>query len=174
MAQDELDRLFGIRKAKSDKKMTAQPKTPRQPPSVTRQLLQWLLQYPQLAATLQLPDSSQEEVGAISAVRQFCLDCDTPPSLGQIIESVRGSAAEQLVRQTARLLLEEAPALSEDEAAQEMASLVERLQAKLRSDQLEYLQRKAQQSGLSAEEKKQMLRCIYHYYHKWTKNRNTI
>ena len=160
VAQDELDRLFGIRKAKSDKKMTAQPKTPRQPPSVTRQLLQWLLQYPQLAATLQLPDSNQEEVGAISAVRQFCLDCDTPPSLGQIIESVRGSAAEQLVRQTARLLLEEAPALSEDEAAQEMASLVERLQARLRSDQLEYLQRKAQQSGLSAEEKMQMLELL--------------
>ena len=160
VAQDELDRLFGIRKARSDKKMTAQPKTPRQPPSVTRQLLQWLLQYPQLATTLHLPESNQEEIAAISAVRQFCLDCDSAPSLGQIMESVRGTPAEQLVRQTARLLLEEAPVLSEEEAAQEMASLVERLQARLRSDQLEYLQRKAQQSGLTEEEKMQMLELL--------------
>ena len=160
VAQDELDRLFGIRKARSDKKMTAQPRTPRQPPSVTRQLLQWLLQYPQLATTLHLPESNQEEIAAISAVRQFCLDCDSAPSLGQIMESVRGTPAEQLVRQTARLLLEEAPVLSEEEAAQEMASLVERLQARLRSDQLEYLQRKAQQSGLTDEEKMQMLELL--------------
>lgn len=160
VAQDELDRLFGIRKAKSSKKLIAPVKTPRQPPSITRQLLQWLLQYPQLATTLALPDSDQEEIVAISMVQQFCLDSDQAPNLGQIIESVRGSAAEHLVRQTAKLLLEEAPVLTEEEAAEEVRSLAESLQAKLRTEQLEHLQRKAQQSGLSDVEKQQLLELL--------------
>jgi DNA primase len=160
VAQDELDRLFGIRKAKSSKKLIAPAKTPRQPPSITRQLLQWLLQYPQLATTLALPPSDQEEIVAISMVQQFCLDCDHVPNLGQIIESVRGSAAEHLVRQTAKLLLEETPVLTEEEAAEEVRSLAESLQAKLRTEQLEHLQRKAQQSGLSDVEKQQLLELL--------------
>lgn len=160
VAQDELDRLFGIRKAKSSKKLIAPAKTPRQPPSITRQLLQWLLQYPQLATTLALPASDQEEVVAIAMVQQFCRDSDQAPNLGQIIESVRGSPAEHLVRQTAKLLLEEAPVLTEEEAAEEVRSLAESLQAKLRIEQLEHLQRKAQQSGLSDVEKQQLLELL--------------
>lgn len=160
VAQDELDRLFGIRKAKSSKKLIAPAKTPRQPPSITRQLLQWLLQYPQLATTLVLPASDQEEIVAIAMVQQFCLECCQAPNLGQIIESVRGSAAEHLVRQTAKLLLEEAPVLTEEEAAEEVRSLAESLQAKLRTEQLEHLQRKAQQAGLSDVEKQQLLELL--------------
>lgn len=160
VAQDELDRLFGIRKAKSSKKLVAPAKTSRQPPSITRQLLQWLLQYPQLATTLVLPPSDQEEIVAVAMVQQFCLDCDQAPNLGQIIESVRGSAAEHLVRQTAKLLLEDAPVLTEEEATEEVRSLAESLQAKLRTEQLEQLQRKAQQSGLSDVEKQRLLELL--------------
>lgn len=160
VAQDELDRLFGIRKAKSSKKLVAPAKTSRQLPSITRQLLQWLLQYPQLATTLVLPPSDQEEIVAVAMVQQFCLDCDQAPNLGQIIESVRGSAAEHLVRQTAKLLLEDAPVLTEEEATEEVRSLAESLQAKLRTEQLEQLQRKAQQSGLSDVEKQRLLELL--------------
>lgn len=157
---DEVDRLFGIRKPKAGKSAVPAARTPRQPPSVTRQILQWLLQYPELAQEVTLPDVAEAEIDAIREVRQFCLDCDEIPSLGQILEVLRGSSAEQMVRQTSRLLLDEGVSLTVDEARDELNSLSQSLQAKSLREESERLQRKDQQQGLDAAEKKRLMELI--------------
>lgn len=157
---DEVDRLFGIRKPKAAKSAAPTAKTPRQPPSVTRQILQWLLQYPELAGEISLPDSDEAEIDAIREVQQFCLECDDTPSLAQILEALRDSPAEPLLRQAGRLLLDEGVSLSQEEARDELRNLSQSLRAKSLRGESERLQRKDQQQGLNAEEKSRLMELI--------------
>lgn len=156
---DELDRLFGIRPAKAAP-VAALPKTNRQPPSITRQILRWLMQFPDLAGELRLPEQEGEMIDCLRDVQRFCLECDTTPSLAQIVESVRGTPVELLARQTASSLIHEPLSLSKDEAAGELSSLVARLQEQIVTDELDQLQRKARQSGLDDQEKSRMLALL--------------
>lgn len=157
---DEVDRLFGIRKPKAAKSATPAVKTPRSSPSITRQILQWLLQYPELADEISLPDIDEAEIEAIRAVQQFCLDCDSTPSMAQILEVLRGTPAEALLRQASRLLLDEGVLLSRDEARGELRSLSQNLQAKSLREESERLQRKDQQQGLNTSEKHRLMELI--------------
>ncbi|KFB73535.1 MAG: DNA primase [Candidatus Accumulibacter phosphatis] len=142
----------------------APARAPRQAPSLLRPLLRLLLQKPQLASGLPLDllPGNSTEAGAVRLI------CETIAAAGtqslaypSLIEKLRGSECEGILRAAAAELMQEP--FAEDEIDAEFTGAVQQLLEGAHKRVFMQLQEKAQRlgvSGLSSEEKRQYLAAL--------------
>ena len=139
-------------------------RVPRQPPSLLRPLLRLLLQKPQLAAALPLdllPAASAEA----KAIRLLCETISTSGGMelaySALIERLRGSAHENILRQAAAELLQQP--FAEEGVDAEFEGALQKLREAQDKRIFATLQEKVYKlgvSGLSSEEKRQYLAAL--------------
>ena len=159
-SQQEVERLCDLRSIAPP----APKRAPRRAPSLLRQLLRLLLQKPELASRLPdavLPANSAES----KAIERLCSTVRTcgesPPTYAALIEKLRGSEEETMLREAAAEVMQEP--WNDDSIDAEFDGAVERLLEGDRKRAFEKLQEKVNKlgvSGLSGEEKQQYLQAL--------------
>ena len=159
-SQAEVERLCELRPIAR----AAPARAPRRAPSLARALLRLILQKPELARRLPPPaltDSSGEE-RALRRLREAVSAAGAAtPSCAALLESMRGSSEENLVREVAAELMQSP--FAEDDIDSEFAGAVERLQERQQQQAFAELQTKVQRlgvSGLNDEEKRAYLAAL--------------
>ncbi len=159
-SQAEVERLCDLRPIARP----APARAPRQAPSLLRSLLRLLLQRPRLGKDLpldSLPDNSAEA----RAVRQLCAAIaasgDPPPPYAALLERMRGSEDENILREAAAELMQQP--FAEEDIAAVFEGAVQRLAEGGHKREFAVLQEKVQKlgvAGLSGEEKLQYLHGV--------------
>jgi DNA primase len=159
-SQPEVERLCDLRPIVRP----APARVPRQAPSLLRPLLRLLLQKPELASCLPLdtlPDNSAEA----RAVRHLCetilLAGEPTPAYAALLERLRGSEYESILREAAAELMQQPFAEADIDA--EFEGAVERLVEGENKRAFDLLQEKVAKlgvAGLSGDEKQHYLQAL--------------
>ncbi|WP_153116065.1 DNA primase [Rhodocyclus tenuis] len=159
-SQAEVERLCDLRPITRP----APARAPRRPPSLARALLALLLQKPELARQVPLA-ALTDSSGEARAVRQLCAAVadagPVTPGLAALIERLRGSDEESVLREAAAELMQHP--FAEEDIDSEFAGAIEQLQAGEQRRAFEELQTKVQRlgvSGLNDNEKRQYLAAL--------------
>ena len=160
-SQQEVERLCELRPIAPP----APARVPRQAPSLMRGLIEVLLQKPELARDLPLTllPGGDPEARAVLRLAQAILAAEAPLPYATLIERLRGSSEEALIREVAGRLLQQAPAEGSDETAV-LDEVWRGYLDQLTRDQLDLefqrLTKKAQEAGLDADEKQEYARLV--------------
>ena len=159
-SQSEVERLCDLRPVAR----AAPVRVPRQAPSLLRPLLRLLLQKPELAKNVPyttLPDNSAEA----RAVKRLCETiqaCDEqPPPYASLLERLRGTEDEAMLREAAAELMQQP--FAEDDIEAEFEGMIQRLLEAENKRAFALLQEKVNKlgaAGLSSEEKQQYLQAL--------------
>lgn len=159
-SQSEVERLCDLRPVAR----AAPVRVPRQAPSLLRPLLRLLLQKPELAKSVPyttLPDNSAEA----RAVKRLCETiqaCDEqPPPYASLLERLRGTEDEAMLREAAAELMQQP--FAEDDIEAEFEGMIQRLLEAENKRAFALLQEKVNKlgaAGLSSEEKQQYLQAL--------------
>lgn len=159
-SQQEVERLCDLRPLVR----AAPARAPRQAPSLLRPLLRLLLQKPALAARVPcdaLPDNSAEA----QAARRLCSAIvgagEPPPAYAVLLERLRGSEDETILREAAAELMQQP--FAEEDVDTEFEGLLQRLHEAESKRAFTRLQEKINKlgvAGLSGEEKQQYLHAL--------------
>ncbi|WP_263770098.1 DNA primase [Propionivibrio soli] len=159
-SQAEVERLCELRPVARP----APAKAPRRAPSLLRPLLRMLLQKPELAQLLPL-NVLPEDTADARAVRRLCDEIlaagEPTPSYAALLERLRGSEDETVLREAAAELMQEP--FAEDDIEAEFKGAVQRLIEGEHRRAFAMLQAKVQKlgvAGLSSEEKQAYLEAL--------------
>ena len=159
-SQAEVERLC-------DLKPVARPapaRVSRQAPSLLRPLLRLLLQKPELAKLVPLealPTNSVEARAVVKLCTTILSSGDSAPAYASLLERLRGSEDESVLREAAAELMQQP--FAEDDIDSEFEGAISRLQEGETKRAFALLQEKVAKlgvSGLSAEEKMQYLQAV--------------
>lgn len=159
-SQAEVERLCELRPVARP----APAKAPRRAPSLLRPLLRMLLQKPELAQLLPL-NVLPEDTADARAVRRLCDEIlaagEPTPLYAALLERLRGSEDETVLREAAAELMQEP--FAEDDIEAEFKGAVQRLIEGEHRRAFAMLQAKVQKlgvAGLSSEEKQAYLEAL--------------
>ncbi|MFB0936430.1 MAG: DNA primase [Propionivibrio sp.] len=159
-SQPEVERLC-------DLKPVAKPapaRVSRQAPSLLRPLLRLLLQKPELAKSVPLealPVNSAEARAVVKLCTTILSSGDAAPAYATLLERLRGSEDEPVLREAAAELMQQP--FAEEDIDSEFEGAISRLQEGEKKRAFALLQEKVAKlgvSGLSAEEKLQYLQAV--------------
>ena len=159
-SQAEVERLC-------DLKPVARPapaRASRQAPSLLRPLLRLLLQKPELAKSVPLealPANSAEARAVVKLCTTILSSGDSAPAYATLLERLRGSEDEPVLREAAAELMQQP--FAEEDIDSEFEGAISRLQEGENKRAFALLQEKVAKlgvSGLSAEEKLQYLQAV--------------
>lgn len=159
-SQAEVERLC-------DLKPVAKPapaRVSRQAPSLLRPLLRLLLQKPELAKSVPLealPANSAEARAVVKLCTTILSSGDAAPAYAALLERLRGSEDEPVLREAAAELMQQP--FAEEDIDSEFEGAISRLQEGEKKRAFALLQEKVAKlgvSGLSAEEKLQYLQAV--------------
>ena len=159
-SQQEVERLCELRPVAR----AAPVRVPRQAPSLLRPLLRILLQKPELARNLPLaalPEQSAEARAVVSLCETILAMGDPVPGYAALLERLRGSEDESILREAAAELMHQP--FAEDDLDVEFAGAVERLVEGERKRAFAALQAKISRlgvAGLTEDEKRQYVEAL--------------
>jgi DNA primase len=160
-SQREVERLCELRPIAPP----APARAPRQAPSLMRGLIEVLLQKPELAHDLPLTllPGNDPEVRAVTRLAQLILASDAPLPYATLIERLRDSSEEGLIREVAGRLLQN-PVGEDGDNGTVLDEVWRGYLDQLTRDQLDQefqrLTKKAQEAGLDADEKQEYARLV--------------
>jgi DNA primase len=159
-SQPEIERLCELRPIARP----APARAPRQAPSLLRPLLRLLLQKPELAKRLPL-DTLPANLAEARAVRYLCetirLAGEPTPPYAALLERLRGSEDENILREAASELMQQP--FAEEDVDAEFEGAVKRLLEAENKRAFDLLQEKVHKlgvAGLSGEEKLHYLKTL--------------
>lgn len=160
-SQREVERLCELRPIAPP----APARAPRQAPSLMRGLIEVLLQKPELAHDLPLTllPGNDPEARAVTRLAQLILASDAPLPYATLIERLRDSSEEGLIREVAGRLLQN-PVGEDGDNGTVLDEVWRGYLDQLTRDQLDQefqrLTKKAQEAGLDADEKQEYARLV--------------
>lgn len=159
-SQAEVERLCDLRPITKP----APTKAPRQAPSLLRPLLRLLLQKPELANKLPLdalPENSTEARAISTLCESILAFGDTSPGYASLLERLRGSSDENILKEAAAELMQHP--FAEEDIDSEFSGAIDQLIEASNKRNFAALQEKIQKlgiTGLSTEEKQQYLQAL--------------
>lgn len=158
ISQSELEELFQIRPAKNTK---ALPRLKRSPPSLVRQMLQFLLVQPQLAQGVALENKSREgEESTLAVLLEFLAAHPQLKDAAPLIEHFRGTAHEARLRDAAAEVMQWEDRFDAAEIAQEFADALEQLKWQGRQKEIDALLALSRAQGLTMEQKERLQQLL--------------
>lgn len=158
ISQAELEELFQIKPVQVVK---ALPKMKRNPPSLVRQMLQFLLSRPQLAQGVALGEvDSEGESGTLAAVLEFLSGQPQLQDAAPVIEHFRGSAHEARLREAAAEVMQWEDRFDAAEIEQEFSGALSQLKRQARQREIEGLIALSRAQGLTPTQKEQLQQLL--------------
>ncbi len=158
ISQAELEELFQIRPVKNVK---ALPRLKRSPPSLVRQMLQFLLVQPQLAQGVALENKNREgEESTLAVLLEFLAAHPQLKDAAPLIEHFRGTVHEARLRDAAAEVMQWEDRFDPAEIAQEFAGALEQLKRQGRQGEIDALLSLSRAQGLTMEQKERLQQLL--------------
>ncbi len=158
ISQAELEELFQI---KSMQKAKALPRLKRNPPSLVRQMLQFLLVRPQLAQGVVLEQKSHEgEEFTLAALLEFLAENPQTRDAAPLLEHFRGTFHESRLREAAAEVMQWEDRFDVSEIEQEFAGALAQLKWQGRQKEIDALLALARAQGLTVAQKERLQQLL--------------
>lgn len=159
ISQMELEDLYQIQPVRSPAK--ALPRLKRNPPSLVRQMLQFLLVQPQLAQGVVFEQKGREgEELTLAVLLEFLAEHPHLNGAAPLIEHFRGTPHEARIRDAAAEVMQWEDAFGADEVAQEFAGALAQLKWQAKQKEIDALLALSRAQGLTAEQKEQLQQLL--------------
>jgi DNA primase len=159
VSQAELEDLYQIQPIRKPTK--ALPRLKRNPPSLVRQMLQFLLVQPQLAQGVVFDQKGREgEELTLAVLLEFLAEHPHLKDAAPLIEHFRGTAHEARIRDAAAEVMQWEDLFDAEEIAQEFAGALAQLKWQAKQREIDALLALSRSQGLTAAQKEQLQQLL--------------
>jgi DNA primase len=159
ISQAELEDLFQIQAIRTPTKIL--PRLKRNPPSLARQMLQFLLVQPQLGQGIVLEQKGREgEELTLAVLLEFLAEHPHLKDAAPLIEHFRGTVHEVRIRDAAAEVMQWEDLFDAEEIAQEFAGALVQLKWQAKQREIDALLALSRDQGLTAAQKEQLQQLL--------------